>query len=128
MIRSRTLGLGAMVALLIVVVMALPLVIRFITVMEPHFVAGFQDMHGSQAQAEAQVQTQVQVQAQGQVQSVPSVPQLPSWRPDPNTDYMCRSPNGSDQPCPEGSFCDGASQSCISKYVGGDVPSAGYYS
>lgn len=32
--------------------------------------------------------------------------------PDANTNYICRSPNGSGVPCPEGEFCDGTTQSC----------------
>ncbi len=113
-------GLGAMLVFLVVAVTLLPMIVRFVSGMEPHFVvSGFQDMKAYQAQQAPQVQD-----AQPRV----SVPQLPSWRPDPATDYVCRSPHGSDQPCPEGTFCDGASQSCVPQFVGGEVPSVGYFS
>ena len=110
-------GLGAMLLFLVVAVTLLPMIVRFVGGMEPHFVvSGFQDMKAEQEQLRQPVQQH------------PSVPQLPSWRPDPATDYICRSPNGSDQPCPEGTFCDGSSQSCVPQFVGGDVPSVGYFS
>ena len=46
---------------------------------------------------------------------------------DPNTAYLCNSPNGSGVPCGEGEFCDGTSQRCVKKYVGGSVPDTGYF-
>jgi hypothetical protein len=119
--RSKTMGLGAMVVLLILSVVLLPVIVRYVTAVEPHYViSGFQDLNAA-AKAE---------ETRNQVQSVPSMgltAQLPVWRPDPNTDYLCRSPNGGDQPCPEGTFCDGATQSCVARYIGGAVPSDGYY-
>lgn len=122
MARSKALGLGIMFVLLVLAVVALPIVIRILTAAEPHFVAGFQDMKESHEQRQDPSRAPSHVDP-----SVERVPQLPSWRPDPNTDYVCRSPHGSDQPCPEGTFCDGASQSCVSNYVGGNVPTTGYY-
>lgn len=103
-------GLGAMVLVLVLAVVFLPIVIRFIDKMEPHYVSGFQNMVDS-------------------VQNVPSVPSAPEkgYRPDANTDYLCSSPNGSGESCPEGTFCDGPSQQCISNYVGGPVPDTGYF-
>lgn len=120
--KSKTLSLGAMAILLVLVVAVLPLFIRFVSAMEPHYViSGFQDIRAAEA-ASSQHVNQVQSNA-----SLGETAALPVWRPDPNTDYVCRSPNGSDQPCPEGTFCDGPTQSCISKYVGGPVPTEGYY-
>lgn len=114
-------GLGAMFILLVAVVMLLPAFIHWLSSMEPHYViSGFQDLN-----AAAQVE-----ELRNQVLSAPQLgqtAQLPVWRPDPNTDYVCRSPNGGDQPCPAGTFCDGSSQSCVPLYTDGDVPSEGYY-
>ena len=62
------------------------------------------------------------------IPAIGSASKLPTWRPDPNTNYLCRSPNENGQPCPEGMFCDGTTQSCIPNYVGGSVPSVGYFS
>ena len=121
MARSKAMGIGAMFVLLVLSVIFLPLVIRYITSIEPHYViSGFQDLN-----AAAKVE-----ETRDQVVSGPSMgttATLPTWRPDPNTDYICRSPNGGDKPCPEGTFCDGASQSCVAQYVGGEVPTEGYY-
>ena len=119
--RSKAMGLGAMFIFLVAAVMILPAFVRWVSAIEPHYViSGFQDLN-----AAAQVE-----ETRNQVLSVPQMgqtSQLPVWRPDPNTDYVCRSPGGGDQPCPEGTFCDGSSQSCVSLYAGGDVPSDGYY-
>lgn len=121
MVRSKTMGLGAMLLVLVIAVVVLPMIVRYVDRMEPHFVAGFEDMARPPTVAE---------QMNEAVSAVPSAAQsstLPAWRPDPNTDYLCRSPNNGDQPCPEGTFCDGASQRCIPNYVGGPVPDTGYY-
>jgi hypothetical protein len=115
-----------MLVFLVVAVSLLPMIVRFVSGMEPHFVvSGFQDMKTYQEQQAQQAPQVPQVQ---DIQPPTSAPQLPSWRPDPATDYICRSPNDSDQPCPEGTFCDGASQSCVPQFVGGEVPSVGYFS
>jgi heme exporter protein D len=119
--RSKAMGLGAMFVLLVVVILLLPLAIRWLTSMEPHYViSGFQDLNAAAAVEDTrnQVLSTPQMGATGQ---------LPVWRPDPNTDYVCRSPGGGDQPCPEGTFCDGPSQSCVANYLGGATPSDGYY-
>jgi|LauGreDrversion4_2_1035121.scaffolds.fasta_scaffold11116_6 hypothetical protein len=117
--KNKALSLGTMFILLVLAVAILPLFIRYLSAMEPHFViSGFQDLHGASVQQDNRV---LSVPSQGSTAS------LPVWRPDPNTDYICRSPNGSDQPCPEGTFCDGPTQSCVSKYVGGPVPTEGYF-
>jgi len=47
---------------------------------------------------------------------------------DPNTAYLCNSPNGSGHPCPESDFCDGTTQNCVKKTAfKGKVPTEGYY-
>lgn len=122
MARSKSMGLGAMLVLLVLAVVLLPMVVRYVNRMENHFiVSGFQNMNESS-------------QENGNNDSVQDIPaigsasKLPTWRPDPNTDYLCRSPNENGQPCPEGMFCDGTTQSCVPNYVGGAVPSLGYFS
>lgn len=122
MTRSKSMGLGAMLVLLVLAVVLLPMVVRYVNRMENHFiVSGFQNMNESS-------------QENGNNDSVQDIPaigsasKLPTWRPDPNTDYLCRSPNENGQPCPEGMFCDGTTQSCVPNYVGGAVPSLGYFS
>lgn len=123
MARSKSMGIGAMFVLLVVAVVVLPLIVRYIGNVEAHFaVSGFQNMAPSDAATAADTSAVTGVPAIG------SASKLPTWRPDPNTDYLCRSPNEDGQPCPEGYFCDGTTQSCIPSYVGGPVPSTGYYS
>lgn len=121
MARSRAMGIGAMFVLLVVVIAVLPLVTRFLGRMETHFVvSGFQDLQASGPSS-----------ADGGVADIPAIgsaSKLPTWRPDANTDYLCRSPNEDGNPCPEGYFCDGTTQACIPTFVGGPVPSTGYYS
>jgi hypothetical protein len=114
--RSKEMGLGAMFVLLVVVIILLPAVMnllrRFTGV---HFeMDGFQDVMKSSEEV-----------------SVPSIgasAALPSWVPDPNTNYLCRAPHGGATPCPEGTFCDGTTQMCIPTYVGNSVPDVGYFS
>lgn len=117
MARSKSMGIGAMFVLLVVAVILLPMVVKYVRGMEPHYaISGFQDLGPS---------------ADGSVSGIPAIgsaSKLPTWRPDPNTDYLCRSPNEDGTPCPEGYFCDGTTQACIPTYVGGPVPSTGYYS
>jgi hypothetical protein len=121
MAHSKAMGLSAMFVLLVIAVVLLPMVVRYVVAVEPHYViSGFQDLN-----AAAKVEDiRDQVVSDG---AMNRTAQLPVWRPDPNTDYICRSPNGGDQPCPEGTFCDGTSQSCVSQYMGGGVPTEGYY-
>jgi hypothetical protein len=109
MAHTKGMGIGAMLVLLALAVIVLPMIVKFIARMEPRFVSGFQDMVSN-------------------VPAAASMDPLDTWRPDPNTDYLCRSPNGSGQPCPEGTFCDGTTQSCIKIYPGGATPSIGYFS
>ncbi len=120
MARAKPMGLGAMFVLLVIVVVFLPIVVRYISGNGPHFaISGFQDMPEGPSSAGNGV---------AGVPAIGSASKLPTWRPDRNTDYLCRSPNEDGQPCPEGYFCDGTTQSCIPTYVGGPVPSTGYYS
>ena len=125
MVHSKAMGLGAMFVFLVIAVIVLPMIVRFIGSIEAHFaISGFQDMA-------TQGTTTGPSSANGGVAGVPAIgsaSKLPTWRPDANTDYLCRSPNEDGQPCPEGYFCDGTTQACIPTYVGGPVPSTGYYS
>jgi hypothetical protein len=125
MARSKAMGLGAMFVLLVVAVVVLPMIVRYIGGMEAHYaISGFQDIASQGA-------TSGPSSADGGVAGVPAIgsaSKLPSWRPDANTNYLCRSPNEDGQPCPEGYFCDGTTQACIPTYVGGPVPATGYYS
>lgn len=121
--RSKAMGLGAMLLFLIIAVVVLPIIVRYVDNMQPHFVAGFQDLS---QQAVPTVAEQMN-EAVSAVPAAAASAQLPSWRPDQNTDYLCRSPNNGGQPCPEGTFCDGATQSCVSNYIGGAVPDTGYF-
>lgn len=115
MARTKSMGIGAMFVLLVVAVVLLPMVVRYIGRMETHYmISGFEDMTGSGGVAD--------------IPAIGSASKLPTYRPDPNTDYLCRSPNEDGTPCPEGYFCDGTTQSCIPTYVGGPVPTTGYYS
>lgn len=124
MARSKSMGLGAMLVLLVLSVVLLPMVVRYVNRMENHFIiSGFQNMNQSNGNTSNG--------DDGTVQDIPAIgsaSKLPTWRPDPNTDYLCRSPNENGQPCPEGMFCDGTTQSCVPNYVGGAVPSLGYFS
>jgi len=102
MANTKSMGIGSMFVLLTVAVILLPMVVRYMDTL-PHFaISGFQN--------------------------VPNIPSNDSWRPDKNTSYLCRSPNNSGQPCPEGTFCDGPTNTCISNYVSGFDPTSGYYS
>lgn len=121
MVRSKAMTLGSMFVLLVLSVALLPIIIRYISFVEPHYViSGFQDLNAANVE-----------DTRNEVTATPTLSEtakLPIWRPDPLTDYVCRSPNGGSEPCPEGTFCDGASQSCVPLYMGGSVPSEGYYS
>jgi hypothetical protein len=127
MARSKSMGLGAMLVLLVLAVILLPMVVRYVNRMENHYmIAGFQNMNGNGKNGPNEND-----ENDDSVQDIPAIgsaSKLPTWRPDPNTDYLCRSPNENGQPCPEGMFCDGTTQSCVPTYIGGAVPSLGYYS
>jgi hypothetical protein len=66
---------------------------------------------------------------QASVVNPPAIPPQMNYVPDKNTDYLCRSPNGSGVPCPEGTFCDGTQQTCVRKTIF-DMPGdlLGYFS
>jgi hypothetical protein len=95
---------------------------------EVHYiVSGFEDMVEEKAQAQHQAQhAQEQHQENASMDhdqpfiDVPAAARgqsLATGQADP----FCR------KACPEGSFCDNHSKSCVSNYVGGNVPSDGYY-
>lgn len=124
MARSKSMGLGAMLVLLVLAVVLLPMVVRYVNRMENHYmISGFQNMNQSNETRSNDDDSTVQ-----DIPAIGSASKLPTWRPDPNTDYLCRSPNENGQPCPEGMFCDGTTQSCVPNYIGGAVPSLGYFS
>lgn len=102
--RSKQLTFGGMMVLLVVVIALLPVILKFIS----RSVSGFNDM---------------------EVAPVAGATALVANRyvPDPNTDYLCRSPNDSGVPCPEGQFCDGTRQACERKAVPAAGEVVGYY-
>jgi hypothetical protein len=121
-------GLGAMLVLLVLAVVLLPMVVRYVNRMETHYmIAGFQNMNGNKMNGPDEDKSN-----DDSVQDIPAIgsaSKLPTWRPDPNTDYLCRSPNENGQPCPEGTFCDGTTQSCVPTFIGGSLSSiSGYFS
>ena len=98
-VKSKNMGIVALVVVLIVVVAFSTVILRYLF----RVTSGFTDLSGITSSNQTPVQ-------------------------DPNTAYLCNSPNGSGQPCGEGEFCDGTSQRCVKKTVGGPVPDTGYYS
>jgi hypothetical protein len=122
MANTKPMGIVAMLVLLALVVAFLPALIRYIGQVEVHYiVSGFEDMVEEKAHAQQQEQQEsasmdhdqpfIDVPAAARGQS------LATGQADP----FCR------KACPEGSFCDNHSKSCVSNYVGGNVPSDGYY-
>ena len=128
MANTKPMGIVAMLVLLALVVAFLPALIRYIGQAEVQYiVSGFEDMVEEQ---KAHVQAQAQAQAQAQEnasmdhdQAFIDVPAAArgSTLATGHADPFCR------KACPEGTFCDGHSNSCIPRYVGGNVPSDGYY-
>lgn len=117
MAHHKEMGLGAMFLLLVVAVAILPMIVRYIDRMEPHYIiSGFENPHAS---VESVSQESVQVPAGASSMET-------MYRHDSNTETICRSANG--KPCPEGTRCDGLTQSCVPIYVGGAVPDTGYFS
>jgi hypothetical protein len=128
MANTKPMGIVAMLVFLAFVVAFLPSLIRYIGQVEVHYiVSGFEDMvqeekEMAQAQAEENAIADVAMNPSND-QAFIDVPaaargnSLATGHADP----FCR------KACPEGSFCDGHSQSCIPNYVGGNVPSDGYY-
>ncbi len=121
-------GIGAMLLLLVLIVAFLPALIRYIGEVEVHYiVSGFEDMVEEKAQAQHQAQEHAQEQQESAFVNhdqafidVPSAARGMSLATG-HADPFCR------KACPEGSFCDGHSDSCVPNYVGGNVPSDGYY-
>jgi hypothetical protein len=120
-------GIVAMLVLLALVVAFLPALIRYIGQVEVQYiVSGFEDMVEEKAQAQHQAQEQQEYQESAFVDhdqpfiDVPAAARGQSLATG-HADPFCR------KACPEGSFCDNHSKSCVSNYVGGTVPSDGYY-
>lgn len=123
MANPKAMGIVAMLVLLVVVVAFLPALIRYIGQVEVHYiVSGFEDMVEEQKmQAHAQAQEQAPEMSHDQAFiDVPAAARNSSLATG-HADPFCR------KVCPEGSFCDGHSDSCVPNYVGGNVPSDGYY-
>lgn len=96
----------------------LPKIVAWIEREEVHFViSGFQDLASSHPVHTESVSTS---QVSTSQVSVPPMEQRssPFFR-----SGMC---NGT--PCPEGTFCDEVSQTCISLYPSSETPDTGYYS
>ena len=108
--HDKSMGIVAMLCLLVAVIVILPIVVRYIDKNEPFYVSKLESF------------------VSGEVQPVQQVAAPERYDRDANTTYMCNSPNGSGQSCPEGTFCDGTTQSCVKSYAGGEVPSTGYFS
>jgi hypothetical protein len=124
MANTKPMGIVAMLVLLALVVAFLPALIRYIGQVEVHYiVSGFEDMMEEKVQAQHQEQAQQESASMDHDQAFIDVPaaargqSLATGQADP----FCR------KACPEGSFCDNHSKSCVSNYVGGNVPSDGYY-
>ena len=110
MSRPKAMGIGAMLVLLVAAVIILPMIVRYINRMEPHFViSGFQDLAAAEAVS------------QGDSVRVPA-------HVTSNNSFVSDTPNNSGQSCPEGTFYDKSSNSCVSIYAGGAVPEVGYFS
>ena len=124
MANPKAMGIGAMLVFLVLIVAFLPALIRYIGEVEVQYiVSGFEDMVEEKAQAQHQAQEQQESAFVNHDQAFMDVPSaargmsLATGHADP----FCR------KACPEGSFCDGHSDSCVPNYVGGNVPSDGYY-
>lgn len=117
MVNPKAMGIGSMFIFLILAVVLLPMIVRYIGMNEQPFysISGFTG--GG---------------ANPQLYKVPEIAasaQLPSWRPDANTNYLCRSPNESGTPCEEGHFCDGTTQRCVKQFPDSNIDLAdGFYS
>jgi len=120
MAHPKAMGLTAMFIFLVIAVVFLPILVRYIDRMEPQYI-----ISGFQNQQQAPAAQGAPTVAHGDVK-VPSA--ASGYHDSDPSRYMCRSPNGAGQPCPEGTFCDAASQSCIAMYMGGPVPDTGYFS
>ena len=97
-VKSKNMGIVALFVVLIVVVVFSTVLMRYLF----RVTSGFTDLSGITSSNQTPIQ-------------------------DPNTAYMCNSPNGSGIPCGEGEFCDGTSQRCVKITVPGPVPDTGYF-
>ena len=98
--KSKNMGIVALFVVLIVVVALSTVLLRYLF----RVTSGFTDLSGISSSNQTPIQ-------------------------DPNTAYLCNSPNGNGVPCKEGEFCDGTTQRCVNKTAfGGQVPEEGYYS
>lgn len=126
--RSPAMGLGAMLVFLVVAVVILPILVRYVNRWE---VSGFQNMQettttGASDSFASSDSLGASVAMENAVTAVPSGMGA-SGQLSAVAGPLCRSPNNGDQPCPEGTFCDGVTQTCVSSFVGGAVPDSGYY-
>lgn len=123
MAHSKAMGIGAMFIVLVVAIVILPIIVKYLNRMETHYsISGFQNQQAHQEQDSQNKQPEGMQSPQ-----IPLMPSAQTYVPDANTDYLCRAPHGGSEPCPEGTFCDGLTQSCIPNYMGGAVPDQGYY-
>ena len=122
MANQKAMGIVAMLVLLALVVAFLPALIRYIGQVEVQYiVSGFEDMVEEQkAQEQQEQQESAFVDHDQAFIDVPAAARGNSLATG-HADPFCR------KACPEGSFCDGHSQSCVPNYVGGNVPSDGYF-
>ena len=111
MAQAKPLTFGGMLVLLVVIVAFVPMILRLLR----SSISGFQDIIDD-----------------SQVARVPAGASMEasSYVPDRDTNYLCRSPEGSGIPCPEGTFCDGTKspQRCVSISAPGSGPISGYFS
>lgn len=116
MVNPKAMGIGSMFIFLILAVVLLPMIVRWVGKNEPYFaISGFEDVPASNVMYK--------------VPQIAASAGLPSWVPDPNTNYLCRSPNESGTPCEEGWFCDGTTQRCVKQFPESNINiSNGYYS
>ena len=105
--KSGQMGLVSMLILLVAVIAFLPWILRLLL----RTVAGFEDAPIQPPQAAAN-----------------SGNSMTRYVQDPNTDYICRSPNDSGVPCPEGEFCDGSRQVCQKISAPSTESISGYFS
>jgi len=99
-LKSKNMGILALFVILIVVVAFSTVLLRYLF----RVTSGFTDLAGITSSNQTPVQ-------------------------DPNTAYLCNSPNGDGVPCGEAEFCDGTTQRCVKKTAfGGQVPDTGYFS
>jgi hypothetical protein len=118
MVNQKAMGIGSMFIFLILAVVLLPMIVRWIGMNEQPFfsISGFADIPSANPQLY-------------KVPKIAASAELPSWVPDPNTNYLCRSPNESGKPCEEGWFCDGTTQRCVKQFPESNIDlNHGYYS